>query len=89
MTAYDYNPNVGLFIASGQICKGLVQAWSSNAGCQGNVAKTLISSDFGETFVEKAEFRPGSVTHDSCAVFLNDTTVRKLPNVVEGGTQPQ
>ena len=71
MTAWDYNPNVGQFIVTGQICEGDISTCNNEDG-----SKTLISSDYGQTFVEKANWPTDAYRH-ACAVFLDDTQVRK------------
>ena len=79
--AFAYNPNVGLFMTQGIICNDTV------ATCQGTstgtdlVRRTIISSDYGETLTEVAEFKSDLGDDEfwqfSCAVFISDEEVRK------------
>ena len=69
MAAWDYNPNVGYFIATGQYCDGDIASCDNADG-----GKTLISSDYGQTFVEKANWPTDAYRH-ACAVFLDHTQV--------------
>ena len=77
--AYDFNPNVGLFMTQGIICDDTV------ASCEGSkvgtdaVKKTIMSSDYGETLTEGAAFElgDGQSWTFACAVFISDEEVRR------------
>ena len=78
--AYDFNPNVGLFMAQGFICETNVADCElvSPGTATGATKKTLISSDYGETLTEVAEFELNDAAfwQYSCAVFISDEEVR-------------
>ena len=76
--AYDFNPNVGLFMAQGFICETNVAACEGAGTATGATKKTIISSDYGETLTEVAEWELGddSFWQYSCAVFISDEEVR-------------
>ena len=75
---------MGWFIVTGRICQGddsgawLLDDSEANAGCDANAGakKTLLSTDYGQTFEEKAAWPDAEEYIDACAVFLDDTQVR-------------
>lgn len=73
---------MGWFIVTGLICQGDNSgAWfgsNANSGCDANTGakKTLLSTDHGQTFEEKAAWPDAEEYIDACAVFLDDTQVR-------------
>ena len=77
--AYDFNPNVGLFMTQGVICDDTVtNCEGTNVGTDA-VKKTIMSSDYGETLTEVAAFELGDdkLWEHNCAVFISDEEVRK------------
>ena len=73
---------MGWFIVTGRICQGdnsgAFYGGNTNTGCDANAGakKTLLSTDFGQTFEEKAAWPDADEYWSACAVFLDDTQVR-------------
>ena len=74
--ASAYNPNVGLFIVGGLFCKGLpTECYDGGSSGNKQASGTWISTDFGETFENRTQVRPGFALEEPCAVFIDDTHV--------------